>query len=92
MADAGRCSRTIPERLTAGHKTLRSSITAEKTTLQIAIGGVMKEVADGKMPIEDWGPPKSLDPAFKSLFLDRGTQFAEALDGARAWELAHPPR
>jgi len=51
---------------------------------------VLKEVADGKMPIEDWGSPKPLDPVFKSLFLDRGTAFAEALDKARAWEAAHP--
>lgn len=52
---------------------------------------VLREVADDKMPVEDWGTAKPLDSRLKHLLLDAGGAFAAALDRARAWQAHQAP-
>ncbi|HSK40297.1 MAG TPA: hypothetical protein VK943_11070 [Arenibaculum sp.] len=47
---------------------------------------VMRVVREGKMPVEDWGEERPLDPAIKATLLDHGTAFEQVVEQAAQWE------
>lgn len=51
---------------------------------------VLKSVRDRKMPLDDLGIEKELDPKLMNALLDKGGEFEKAVLSAREWERAHP--
>lgn len=51
-----------------------------------AIDAVLDEVRDGKMPVDDYNDPKSIDPALRSDLLKNGEAFKQMLLAADHWE------
>lgn len=49
---------------------------------------ILSAVREDKMPIDDMGAYRDLDPAIKATLLIYGTAFEGAVDAARAWEAA----
>ena len=51
---------------------------------------LMSAVREDKMPLDDLGVPKELDPAVKATLLKYGAAFETLLDAARQWEAKNP--
>ena len=51
---------------------------------------IMQAVRDDKMPLDDVGLFKEMDPAVKAALLQYGTAFESAVDAAREWETRNP--
>ncbi len=51
-----------------------------------AIDAVLDEVRAGKMPVDDYDDPKSIDPGLKDELLKNGEAFKRMLATADAWE------
>ena len=51
---------------------------------------LMQSVRDEKMPLDDVGVVKELDPAIKASLLKYGAAFEAVLDAAREWEARNP--
>ena len=49
---------------------------------------LMKSVRENKMPLDEFGIEKPLDPQTKSALLEQGGVFEKLLDAARDWEAA----
>jgi hypothetical protein len=47
---------------------------------------VMKSVRDGRMPLDQFGIPKRLEPAIRDALLQSGSRFATLVDAAQKWE------
>jgi len=54
------------------------------------INRMMRAVREEKMPLDDAGLYKELDPAVKAALLKYGTAFESVLDAAREWEAKIP--
>ena len=52
---------------------------------------LMRQVRDNRMPVDEFGLEDALDPALKSVLLQRGQEFEEVVDAAHAWERASHP-
>jgi DNA-binding HxlR family transcriptional regulator len=50
----------------------------------------MRAVREDKMPLDDAGLYKEIDPAVKAALLKYGTAFESVLDAAREWEAKNP--
>ena len=50
----------------------------------------MRAVRDDKMPLDDAGLYKELDPAIKATLLQYGAAFESVVDAARDWEARNP--
>jgi hypothetical protein len=51
---------------------------------------IMRAVRDDKMPLDDAGLYKELDPAIKATLLQYGAAFESVVDAARDWEARNP--
>ena len=51
---------------------------------------IMRAVRDGKMPLDDAGLYKEMDPGIKASFLKHGATFESTVDAARDWEAKNP--
>lgn len=51
-----------------------------------AIDAVLDEVRTGKMPVDDYNDPKSIDPALREQLLENGEAFRRMLATADGWE------
>jgi len=51
---------------------------------------VMQAVRDDKMPLDDTGIYKELDPAVRAALLKYGAAFKSVIDAARDWEAKNP--
>lgn len=51
---------------------------------------IMRAVRDDKMPLDDVGLYKEMDPAVKAALLKYGTAFESVVDAAREWEARNP--
>jgi hypothetical protein len=49
---------------------------------------VLKSVRERKMPLDDLGMEKELDPQLVKVLLDKGGEFEKAVLAAREWERA----
>jgi hypothetical protein len=50
----------------------------------------MRAVHDDKMPLDDVGLYKEIDPAMKAALLTYGAAFESLVDAARDWEQKNP--
>jgi hypothetical protein len=50
----------------------------------------MQAVRDDKMPLDDAGLFRNLDPAVKTALLNHGAAFEMAAEAARDWEAKNP--
>jgi hypothetical protein len=50
----------------------------------------MRAVREDKMPLDDTGIYKEMDPAIKAALLKYGTAFESVVDAARDWEAKNP--
>jgi hypothetical protein len=53
---------------------------------------VLKSVRERKMPLDDQGIEKVLDPAMETTLLEKGGAFEKLVDAAAAWEKTQAPR
>jgi hypothetical protein len=53
---------------------------------------VLKSVRDKKMPLDEQGIEKILDPVLEKTLLEKGGAFEKLVDAAAEWERAQPPR
>jgi hypothetical protein len=51
---------------------------------------IMRAVREEKMPLDDTGLFKEMDPAIKAALLNYGAAFEAVVDAARAWEAKNP--
>jgi hypothetical protein len=51
---------------------------------------IMRAVREDKMPLDDAGLYKEMDPAIKAALLKYGTAFESVVDAAREWETQNP--
>jgi hypothetical protein len=51
---------------------------------------MMRAVREGKMPIDDAGQYKEIDPGLKATLLKHGASFESLVDAARDWEARNP--
>ncbi len=51
---------------------------------------MMRAVREDKMPLDDTGLYKKLDPTVKAALLKYGTAFESVVDAAREWEARNP--
>jgi hypothetical protein len=53
---------------------------------------IMRAVREDKMPLDEMGLYKELDPGVRAALLNFGAAFDALVDAARDWEAKHPPR
>ncbi|MFC3108658.1 hypothetical protein ACFQAT_06260 [Undibacterium arcticum] len=53
---------------------------------------VLKSVREKKMPLDEQGIEKTLDPQLEQVLLDKGGAFEKLVDAAREWERTQAPR
>jgi hypothetical protein len=53
------------------------------------IGRLMTAVREDRMPLEDTGAERPLEPALKRALLESGGAFQELVRAAKDWEAAH---
>ena len=51
---------------------------------------IMRAVREDKMPLDDAGLYKEMDPAIKAALLQYGAAFESVVDAARDWEAKNP--
>ena len=51
---------------------------------------IMQSVREDKMPLDDAGLYKDIDPALKAALLKYGAVFEAMVDAARDWETKNP--
>ena len=53
---------------------------------------VLKAVREKKMPLDEQGIEKTLDPQLEKVLLEKGGAFEKLVDAAREWERTQAPR